>query len=369
MPTYMVRLIADSSVRLSGKPYIDGVMIPLSLTLSGLFTITIIDNVIMLGDTNVPRGLVINVQVDADDFNSAIDHAQEAATYFLSMLSCVCNASVQQPKPLWGYDSTPGLTERAFTIFAYDLNIHLSTRHLDRANLVELMEKKFHGLMLKEHLTDDRKQRLQRAVLSFRRGLADTEDMLDEFLVHWSSLETLDVVYREVFNHEAANLFKTCGKCKTSFQYCPVCGKEDTFLVTRRQTGIEDIFTILQQPKTYDRLRKLRNGISHGYMSLSECLSTATENIEIVRKAVLLMIMRIVGISDEVQALILGHRGFKGKYVPHFRVHAKGTFEPGDPCRYDTHPEVEVKCTGIQVGKKEDALILHPTWSFTNKNC
>jgi hypothetical protein len=369
MPTYIVRLVADSSVRLSEKPYIETVRVPISVALSGLFTVTVVDNLLMMGDVNVPKGLVINVQLDADDLNSGIDHAQQAATYLLSMLSCVCNASVMQPKPLWAYDATPGLTERELTVFAYDLNIHMATRPVDKARLLTVLDHKLHGFMARDGIKGDYKLRLNRAVLSFRRGIADTEDTLDEFLIHWASLETLDVVYRHVFCHQPAYILRTCGGCKTTFQDCPVCGAENTLRVAQRHTGIEEVFAVLQQPEKYDELRKLRNGISHGYMSLSDCVATAGENVELVRKAVLTMILRIVGVGDDVQAAILKPDGLKGKYIPHFRVHAKGTFEPGDPCRYDTHPEVEVKCTELTFDKKDDMLVVHPTWCFTNKNC
>jgi hypothetical protein len=172
--------------------------------------------------------------------------------------------------------------------------------------------------------------------------------VLDEFLVHWSSLETLDIVYREIFNHAVANI---------------------DLRITQRHTGIEEIFTLLHEPEKYNRLRKLRNGISHGYMTLSDCISTATEHIELVRKAVLSMIMRIVGVNDDIQAIVLGQTGYKGKVVPHFRIVAKGSFEPGDPCRYDTHPEVEVKCSNLEVTKNDNMLVFYPTWLFTNRNC
>ena len=231
------------------------------------------------------------------------------------------------------------------------------------------MNHKLHGYMRRDDIKADHKHRLNRAVLSFRRGIADTEDTLDEFLIHWGSLETLDVVYQHVFRHEPVYIYRTCGKCKTTLRDCPECGASNTLRVAQRHTGIEDVFAALQQPEKYDEMRRLRNGVSHGYMSLSDCVSTAAENIELVRKAVLSMILRIIGVGGDVSAAVLKQSGMKGKYVPHFRVHAKGAFAPGDPCRYDTHPEVEVKCTALTVQKTDDLLVLHPTWSFTNRNC
>ena len=81
------------------------------------------------------------------------------------------------------------------------------------------------------------------------------------------------------------------------------------------------------------------------------------------------MVMRIVGVSDDIQAKVLEQNGYKGKYFPHFRVVARGTFQPGDPARVDTHPEVEVKCTGIGARRNDKVLNLSPTWAITCKNC
>ena len=322
------------------------------------FSVTAIDNVIAYGDVYVPKGLILNVRLEADGLQNALDYAQQAATYFLSSLSCTCNASVGQPKPLWIYDATPSLVDRDMVLIVYDLKLHVNTIRLNQENWFTLLDQLFNGAWLKEHGSEDDTQRLQRAILSFRRGLADTDDMLDEFLVHWSALETLNVVYQKVFHHMEFYFCKVCTTCKTQ-----------VIRMGQRHTGIEEVFGALQQPGKYGELKKLRNGISHGYMSLGECIAAATENIELVRKAVLSMIMRTVGVSDDVQAIILGQSGLKGKYIPHFRVYFKGTFEPGDPCRYDTHPQVEVKDGGIEVKKYGEKLVLNPTWTFTYKNC
>jgi hypothetical protein len=333
------------------------------------FSITAIDNIITIGDVPIPKGLVLNVQLDAESLAAALEYSQQAANYFLSSLSCTCNAAVGQPKPLWGYDATTGLEERELQIIVYDYKLHISTRRLDKRNWFALLNQMFNGTWLTTNQSRDLTQRLQRAIQSFRRGLADTEDILDEFLIHWSSLETLDVVYRRVFNHEAAHHFKVCGKCKTNFLYCPVCGDDQTFRVRQRYTGIEDVFAALDQPEKYSELNRLRNGISHGYMSIDQCMAAAIENIELVRKAVLSMIMRIVGVEDEMQASILGQLGLKGKFIPHFRQHLRGVFEPGDPFRFDTHPQIDVIDAGIEVKKHGDKLALNPSWRITPKNC
>ncbi len=102
MPTFMVRLLADSSVRLTATPYVESQVASCAFPVAGLFTVAAFDNLVQLGDVWVPRGLLINTQIEANDFKTALERAQEAATYFVSMLSCVCNAAVGQPKPQEG---------------------------------------------------------------------------------------------------------------------------------------------------------------------------------------------------------------------------------------------------------------------------
>ncbi len=369
MASYIVRLFADSSVRLTATPYVESEQGSFVFPAEGAFTVAVFDNLVPLGNVLVPRGLVINVKIDADDFKTAINHAQEAATYFLSMLSCVSNAAVGEPKPLWAYDATPGLTERDYRVFAYDANLRSTSRPLNVERFIAVLDKKFNVFAANGSISDDRKRRLARVFHSFRRAMAGTEDELDEFLIHWSSLEALDVVYREVFAHQPESLHKVCGQCKTPFTKCPNCGKEDAFVVGRRQTGVEEVFAGLNEAAKYDELRKLRNGISHGYMGLSECISTAKENIELVRRAVLSMIMRIIGVDGSVQAAILDQSGFKGKFAPHFVLTAKGLFEPGDVLQSDGHPVVEARCTECTAEPQGERLLLRPTWSFTNRNC
>ncbi len=368
MPIYTVRLFAESSVRLTERPYAEATLPTFTMNFPPYFSVTAIDNVIDHGGVQVPKGLTLNVQVEANGLPIALEKATQAATYFLSTLSCTCNAAVAQPKPLWAYDATPDLLERELLLIIYDYNININTRRLLQASWEAVLNGLFHGVWL-EGVTSDESQRMQRAVQSVRRGLADTDDVLDEFLIHWSSLETLDVVYKRVFHHQAMYTYKTCGNCDMAFEYCPKCGDDHVFRGQQRYTGIEEVFATLHHFKTYNKLKRLRNGISHGYLKIDECMATAKENIELVRKAVLTMLMRIVGVADDVQALVLEHNGLKRKVIPEFRIYFRSTFDPGDPTRFDTHPQVEIKEGGIEVKKYGVKLVLNPTWIFTYKNC
>ena len=65
MPTYTVRLFAESSVRLSERPYVETILPTFTMNLPPHFSVTAIDNVIDHGGVQVPKGLTLNVQVEA----------------------------------------------------------------------------------------------------------------------------------------------------------------------------------------------------------------------------------------------------------------------------------------------------------------
>jgi len=65
----------------------------------------------------------------------------------------------------------------------------LSTRRLEDANLFALLERNFNSFLSDVAIREDWKERVQRAIQSFRRGLADNDDVLTEFIIAWSSME------------------------------------------------------------------------------------------------------------------------------------------------------------------------------------
>ena len=121
------------------------------------------------------------------------------------MLSCISNASAFRPKPLWGYDATPGL-DRRVKAFGYDYNLHLATRAANLPILLEWLDKIYHEFEANKTLEQDDKDRLYRAIEGFRRGMADTEDELDEFMIQWSRAGDHESRIRAVIwsRHEAA---------------------------------------------------------------------------------------------------------------------------------------------------------------------
>ena len=83
-----------------------------------------------------------------------------------------------------------------------------ATRALNDEHLIHLLEKNYDSFLARTDVKDDFKERVQRALIAFRRGLADNEDVLNEFLTAWSTMEGLDCVYTKLLPAATVREFK-----------------------------------------------------------------------------------------------------------------------------------------------------------------
>lgn len=369
MAKFITQLIADSLIRLNDKPFfVKGETKSIILEFPD-FVAAVFDRFASLSELFVPTGLIINVEVEAKDINEAIDISENYATYALSLLSCSSVASVSPPKPLWAYESSFNKQKRDYILFIYDpVLVAVNKRKFNQSALFEILEKKVNGFMKRKDINKDRKNRMLRAIASFRRGLSDNNDIMTEFLILWSALETLDIVYREVFGIKAEKFYAKCSSCGKEYNNCPECGKRDIFLKGITLSGLEEIFTILGQSEKFHLLRRLRHGIMHGFEELEKSIKTVDENLALVRKAVLLMIMRILSVDKKIEEKILESPPYKGKFIPYFKLLFNGKFDPRNAKDPFGHPSVEVKYSKIETLINGDKLTLKPTWEFTPRN-
>jgi hypothetical protein len=294
------------------------------------------DRFLPVADVSRACGLILNVQLEAETMAAAIEKSKEAAGLILSMLSFVASASVEPARVFWIYDASDGLEERDFCQFIYDPVLRMRTRRVEHSALFEVLQKAFDGFLGREDIKSDFKLRLVTALQSFRRGLSDNDDVLTEFLIHWSSLETLDIVYR--------NVLGTNGHL----------------------SGLKEVFNKLRPGEgKFSLLKDLRDDVSHGAKPLSDAVVTARENLELVRKAVQIMIMKILSIEDNIQKEILDAVTYKGKFAPHHRALLSGKFEPGYVRALAGHPSIQCECTGIKTSTEGEKLNVEPTWTVS----
>jgi hypothetical protein len=108
---------------------------------------------------------------------------------------------------------------------------------------------------------------------------------------------------------------------------------------------------------------------SKGWVSLANAITTANTNMELVRKAFLLMVMRILKLDQAVIDKVLANVGYKGKFKPLVKFVGTIGFDPGDVKRLDTHPVIDVTCVDVLAVKNGDKLDQKPDWRITPRNC
>jgi hypothetical protein len=339
---YIIRLYADSLVRLNKRPYYEeNEVCSIAIDLPG-FTVAVFDGFVTVGNIRVPKGLIVQVGLEANSMDEAVARARGIASYLLSMLCCVTLASVKEPRPIWAYDASPQVVDREYYHFSYeDAGAELSTRPLDNASLFALLERNFNVFLNDATIRDDFKQRVQCAIQSFRRGLADNDDVLTEFIIAWSSMEGLDCVYRKVLRSARTREF---------------------------MDGVREVLDRSGGADAFDTLKELRDGLAHGNTSLTDAIGTAKTNLELVRRAFALMILRVLGVEETIADKVLVQPGYKGSFSPVTIFVATIHFEPGDVKRVDAHPKVEVICKGVKATPNDDKLTLEPHLDLTPQN-
>jgi hypothetical protein len=342
MGEFVVRLHSTSRVRLCEKPY-DSEDGRKCLFLGLPHTqIAVFDQFRPAADeVSVPDGLTILVQIAAPNINDALLHAAGVADHTFSMMSCVALASIDPPRPIWAYDASPGLAQRDYRHCVYEAIGPLPTRPLNTDYLLHLLDKNYQSFLTNAAIKDDFKRRIQRAMMAFRRGLADNDDVLNEFLAAWSNMEGLDCVYTKLLPAASVRNFKD---------------------------GMKDALKRLDRADVFDQLERLRNDIAHGSLSLLDATTTAHAHVELVRKALVLMILRILNADEGITKQILSRTSYKGKFPAHSRLIATIDFDPVDLRILEGQPQVKVWVNGEEFVKTGETLSYKPDIRFQPQN-
>jgi hypothetical protein len=371
MPIFLAQVSADSTVRIHPQHVIPEQGTTLHLTYEAVgVDVVAFDETTTRDGYRFPSGLVANLRFDAVSLPEALERVPEFASHTFSLFSFVSRAGIGRVKIRWIYDASPDTKERDF-LLQFDVpSFSLLKRGLPDKVLFHLLDRLYDHLFADPNVKEDRKTRVLRSVQSFRRALADNDDALTEFLIHWTSLETMDVVYRELFDKDADPVYTTCKGCGTEFRDCPRCEERDVFLRRRELVGVRDIFERLDKSELFGELSRLRNGLSHGYISLSDGANLVNEHLEDLRTAVLLMVFCIAGGDLDLMEYPLRKHTLTGHTVPYVRVFGHGDFDPGDLNSLEGHPGLEVGEENVEVIYDEVAntLNLSPTRRMTSRN-
>ncbi len=334
MPEFIVRLEAGSVIRLGKKSY-DEESERRSLYLAFPYAqLTVFDRLTQVAeDVRIPDGLIILVKLPADNIDAAIIQATGIADHALSMMSCVTMCAADVPYPCWAYDATAGVDNREYRHFFYDGTGPRGSRPLNDQHLIALLERNYNSFMTDSSLKDDFKARVQRSMMAFRRGLSDNDDVLNEFLTAWSTMEGLDCVYCKVLPSASVRDFKD---------------------------GMKDVLQRLIRPEVFTPLERLRNDIAHGSLTLDQATQLARTHLELIRQALVLMILRILKVDEAATAEIIRQATYKGKYRPHIRLLARIRFDPVEVQNLGGQPHVRVWRAGAKYRKNADTLGYEP---------
>jgi hypothetical protein len=330
MPDFIVCLRSPSVIRLGTKPYDDEESrktLFLSLPDAQVAVFDWLAEV--TSEISVRDGLLIQVKLAASDIDSAIGISTNVAGYALSMLSCVTMASVDNPFPIWAYDATEGVVDREYRHCFYEGVGPIATRALNDQHLLHLLEKNYDSFLSRKDVKDDFKERVQRAMMAFRRGLADNDDILNEFLTAWSTMEGLDCVYTKLLPASTVRDFKD---------------------------GMKDVLKRLGRPEAFDKLERLRNDIAHGSLSLAQAIQTAVDHAELIRRALVMMILRILKADETIIQEVISQAAYKGKARRHLRLMATIKFDPIDVQDPINQPRVRVWLEGERFTKNSQTL-------------
>jgi hypothetical protein len=342
MPDFIVRLHAKSVVRLNKKPF-ESAEGRRNLYLAFPYArVAIFDRFTQVAsDVSVPDGLIVQVMVETADIDTAITQAGGIADHALSMMSCVAMCSIDSPKVVWAYDATLGIENREYRHCFYEGTCWRGSRPLNDQHLIRVLEKNYDSFLSDPGLKADFKERVQRSMMAFRRGMADNDDVLTEFLTAWSSMEGLDCVYCKVLPSSTVRKFKD---------------------------GMKDVLIRLGRPEVFDPLENLRNEIAHGSLSLAQATQRAHSHVELIRQALVLMILRILKVDEAASREIVQQASYKGKYRPHVRLLATIRFDPADVQDLERQPLVKVRLAGEKYTKNGDTLGYEPDVRFEPQN-
>src|SRR5262249_26374331 len=124
--------------------------------------------------------------------------------------------------------------------------------------------------------------------------------------------------------------------------------------------GMRDVLKRLGQPGVFDELERLRNDIAHGSLSLAQATQTAIGHIELIRQALVMMILRILKADEAMIQQVISQAAYKGKARPHIRFMATIQFDPVNVQDVMNQPQVKVWLESKKFTKNEQTLAYDP---------
>lgn len=232
-------------------------------------------------------GWMIEVKLEEENVDKAVSKATEISEFFLSAFCFETAHPISTSKIILIYDISNNVEKRVFRQYFYNLPMKVKNADVEFTPFVANSEKIW---MVNKH-----RDRIHRSLRWLRKGI-NADDPLDQFLFFWHGLESLNPVLAEYFGTKN-KIEKNIGR------KCKHCGKNNPILV---DGGIEELYKELGVVELSKEIKKIRNGISHGYESIAKLTDRSMKILPDIASILHKGISLVLGISStQVQSNLI----------------------------------------------------------------
>lgn len=274
--------------------------------------------------------LEIDAVIESFDLSTAISYIYSISKRIIDQISFVSGMPVNDMKIIKIIDITDGVEMRQYVHFFY--------HKLDKVSANELNLNKFKKIVKAFDAIDTkRRPRIDRAIHWYGKAISE-EEPLDRLVYIWTSFETLNPFFQDIYNaHEVSK--------------CPNCGYES---VNKTTASIKNFFEKeIRNTEIYSKARKYRNSLLHGFEDLDK-ITFMYEKIEekllialIQAIQFVLKIDNIIDMSDLIhtEPIVISSNFLLGDYM------AETEFEPN----------VELD---LEINLEKEELVIKPTFNI-----
>lgn len=272
---YRMLLFADSAVRIGeGEELQSNFTNP-----DGTVECRFVDVITHEYGIDVHKGVqaTVKVETDVSDINMIIGTAGGIADSFLTFASFSSAATISPLKVHLVYDITPGIRDREFVQFIYNLELPSMAKRT-------LPIEKYRWLIENLQIHKDMK-RLGRAMRWYRKASLES-DRLERFLNLWLGLESLNQPLVDKYNVQPITA------------KCPKCEYEKTIPTS---VGIRYLMTqhIENGEALYKSSIKIRRGLVHGFDDLDVLTNEADSLTPDLEKALVKGLLLLLEVPSE----------------------------------------------------------------------
>lgn len=229
-------------------------------------------------DTANHLGLVITVELYADDIDRGCVEAQIRANYISVILSFITNATISEPIIELGYEISGTAENTEFIQYLYINGEVLKQKRTMNQSLFDSL-----GILIMKNGS----KRISRAIRWYRKGLHE-KDPIDRFMYFWIGLECLNsLLIKEL---EVLPETDTCKNCGSTYK------KPNTTI------GIKALFLNNYKEKSFgfNKCNRLRNKLLHGYGDLEDAIGVADKCAESSRQMLLKGIFLLLKLGQDI---------------------------------------------------------------------